>query len=79
MTPDSFSDGGENTLLDKAFENALGMTQSGADFIDIGGESTRPGAEVVEEADECMRVLPIIQLLASKNIKLSLDTVMLQQ
>ena len=74
MTPDSFSDGGENTLLDKAFENALGMAESGADFIDIGGESTRPGAEVVEEADECMRVLPIIQLLASKNIKLSLDT-----
>ncbi len=73
-TPDSFSDGGENILTNKAFENALRMSQLGADFIDIGGESTRPGAEKVDEVEECLRVLPIIQLLKSKNIKLSLDT-----
>ncbi len=74
MTPDSFSDGGENTLLKNACENSIRMTKFGADFIDIGGESTRPGADKVDQSDECLRVLPAIQLLESKNIKLSLDT-----
>ena len=50
------------------------MVDDGADFVDIGGESTRPGAEEVKPADEALRVLPIIQKLQSKKIKLSLDT-----
>ena len=50
------------------------MINDGADFIDIGGESTRPGSDVVLPADEAIRVLPIIQKLSSKKLKLSLDT-----
>ena len=74
ITPDSFSDGGDNFNLENSIINSKKMIDDGADFIDIGGESTRPGANKVQPADEVLRVLPIIQKLSSKNIKLSLDT-----
>ena len=74
ITPDSFSDGGDNFELLEFCINSQKMIDDGADFIDIGGESTRPGADKVKPADEALRVLPIIQNLNSKNIKLSLDT-----
>ena len=74
VTPDSFSDGGDNFQLNDSILSAKKMVDDGADFVDIGGESTRPGAEEVLPADEALRVLPIIQKLQSKKIKLSLDT-----
>ena len=74
ITPDSFSDGGDNLYLKDSFNNAKKMAEDGADFIDIGGESTRPGSEMVLPADEAIRVLPIIQKLSSKKFKISLDT-----
>ena len=57
LTPDSFSDGGDNLYLKDSFNNAEKMTEDGADFIDIGGESTRPGSKMVLPADEAIRVL----------------------
>ena len=74
VTPDSFSDGGDNMLLDDCIKNAELMTRDGANLIDVGGESTRPGASIVKEYEECRRVLPILQILHNKNIKMSLDT-----
>ena len=74
VTPDSFSDGGDNIVISKSIKNAELMMNSGANFIDVGGESTRPGASIVDEHEECQRVLPIIQKLYNKNIKMSLDT-----
>ena len=74
MTPDSFSDGGENLDLENAEKTADEMIKMGADFIDIGGESTRPGAKKVGISDEAIRVLPLIQRLNYKKIKISLDT-----
>ncbi len=74
ITPDSFSDGGDNLCLNDSLRNAEQMVNDGADFIDIGGESTRPGSDVVLPADEAIRVLPIIQKLSNKKLKLSLDT-----
>ena len=74
ITPDSFSDGGENLFIKKAIKNTEEMLSAGADFIDIGGESTRPGAEKVVEFKELSRVLPILQVLGQKGINISLDT-----
>ena len=74
VTPDSFSDGGKNIDLSKAIDNALKMINEGASFIDIGGESTRPGAEEINADEEISRVLPIIQRLNFKKVDLSLDT-----
>lgn len=75
VTPDSFSDGGEFFATEAALEHGLTMTQNGADIIDIGGESTRPGAEPVSPNDELGRVLPVIQGLAlSAQVRLSIDT-----
>jgi dihydropteroate synthase len=65
VTPDSFSDGGQFFNADAAFEQGQRMIAEGADIIDIGGESTRPGAAEVPENDERARVLPIIEKLAS--------------
>ncbi len=75
VTPDSFSDGG--LYLDRrgAVEHALKMQDEGADIIDIGGESTRPGAEKVSVREEIRRVVPVIEELAKKlNIPISVDT-----
>ncbi len=74
VTPDSFSDGGENLHLENAEKTTDEMIKMGADFIDIGGESTRPGAKKVGISDEAIRVLPLIQRLNYKKIKISLDT-----
>lgn len=73
-TPDSFSDGGDNFSPDQAIETALTMVAAGADIIDIGGESTRPGAEEVGRDDEIGRVVPVIQALAPKGVVVSIDT-----
>ncbi|MBS3873007.1 MAG: dihydropteroate synthase [Firmicutes bacterium] len=75
VTPDSFSDGGRFLRLDEAVEQGLRLKDEGADIIDVGGESTRPGASVVAAAEEMARVLPIIQALsAATDIPISIDT-----
>lgn len=76
VTPDSFSDGGLYFSKNKAVDHALRMQDEGADIIDIGGESTRPGAEVISIKEEIRRVVPVIEALQKKNIKipLSIDT-----
>jgi dihydropteroate synthase len=73
-TPDSFSDGGDNFAPAKAIETALTMVAAGADIIDIGGESTRPGAEEVSRDAEIARVVPVINALAPKGVVVSIDT-----
>jgi len=76
VTPDSFSDGGRFLDANAAVEHALRLAGQGADILDIGGESTRPGAEPVEEKEELRRVIPVIENLAAKiKIPLSIDTV----
>jgi len=74
VTPDSFSDGGNFVDPGKAVEHALHMAAEGADIIDIGGESTRPGAEPVWEGEEADRVVPVIEALQEHFIPLSIDT-----
>ena len=75
VTPDSFSDGGDFLDPDTAVAHALEMVAQGADIIDIGGESTRPGAAPVSEADEIRRTVPIIaRIRAQSDIPLSIDT-----
>ncbi|HWY78119.1 MAG TPA: dihydropteroate synthase [Verrucomicrobiae bacterium] len=75
VTPDSFSDGGKFFKPEAAIEHALQLTQEGADIIDIGGESTRPSAEPVPEAEELRRVLPVIEALARRiQQPISIDT-----
>ncbi|MBI5772582.1 MAG: dihydropteroate synthase [Verrucomicrobia bacterium] len=75
VTPDSFSDGGKFFQADAAVAHALELVAEGADTLDIGGESTRPGAAPVSEAEELRRVLPVIERLASQvKIPLSIDT-----
>jgi dihydropteroate synthase len=75
VTPDSFSDGGRFLASDAAITHALALVQQGADLLDIGGESTRPGSSPVPLDVELSRVVPVIQALASKTqIPLSIDT-----
>lgn len=76
VTPDSFSDGGRYTGVEAAVAHARDMVQAGADMIDIGGESTRPGAAAVDEDEELRRVLPVIEALRSAmpELRLSIDT-----
>lgn len=75
VTPDSFSDGGHFLDLDRAVDHGLRMVEEGAGFIDVGGESTRPGAEPVSEADELRRVIPVIEALARRvSVPISVDT-----
>jgi dihydropteroate synthase len=74
VTPDSFSDGGRYTNLEDALAHAWAMADEGADLIDVGGESTRPGAERVPAAEEARRVLPVIGPLAAQGIRVSVDT-----
>lgn len=73
-TPDSFSDGGEYDSTDTAIAHGLRMFYGGADIIDVGGESTRPGAEEVDEAEEQRRILPVIATLAKAGALISVDT-----
>jgi dihydropteroate synthase len=74
VTPDSFSDGGRFSDVDAAVEHALALVDDGADFIDVGGESTRPGAERVAEDEEHERVLPVVEALAAHGVAVSIDT-----
>ena len=74
VTPDSFSDGGRYTSLDDAVAHGLAMRDAGADLIDVGGESTRPGARRVDAEEETRRVLPVIRELAAAGVPLSIDT-----
>ncbi|PYL55417.1 MAG: dihydropteroate synthase [Verrucomicrobia bacterium] len=75
VTPDSFSDGGEFFATDAAVAGGIEMASEGADIIDIGGESTRPGAEPVSAKEELKRVLPVIEELRAKiDISVSIDT-----
>ena len=76
VTPDSFSDGGQFFSTDRAVARALQLAAEGADFIDVGGESSRPGARPVPEAEELRRVIPVIEQLAGKlAIAISIDTI----
>lgn len=75
VTPDSFFDGGQYFSIQAAIEKALQMIEDGADFIDVGGESTRPFSEAVSPSEEAKRVLPIIEYLSKNtNIPISIDT-----
>jgi len=75
ITPDSFSDGGDFLSFDLAMEQAQRMVEEGAAIIDVGGESTRPGAPVVSETEELDRVLPIIEGIAHNlSVPISIDT-----
>ena len=75
VTPDSFSDGGKWFDASRAVEHALRMVEEGAAIVDIGGESTRPGAEPVSEAEELRRVLPVIERVAATSpVPISIDT-----
>ncbi|RMG02666.1 MAG: dihydropteroate synthase [Nitrospirae bacterium] len=75
VTPDSFSDGGLYTDPDRALEHALKMVEDGADIIDIGGESTRPGAEAVPLEEELRRTIPVIERLSREvTVPISIDT-----
>jgi len=75
VTPDSFSDGGQYHNLDAAFQQATKMVADGAKIIDIGGESTRPGASAVTLEEELARVIPIIELISAKlDVAISIDT-----
>ncbi|MGZ5435298.1 MAG: dihydropteroate synthase [Pyrinomonadaceae bacterium] len=75
VTPDSFSDGGQFFAFDRAIAQAEQMIAEGADIIDVGGESTRPGSEFVSEDEELHRVIPVIKrLVSSSSIPISIDT-----
>lgn len=74
LTPDSFSDGGSYPTPEDAIARGLQMIEEGALIIDVGGESTRPGAAPVSEEEECARVLDVVKALASKGICVSIDT-----
>ncbi|RAO76097.1 dihydropteroate synthase [Dyella jiangningensis] len=75
VTPDSFSDGGSHGSVDEAVAHGLRMVEEGADMLDIGGESTRPGADDVSVEDELSRVVPVLERLAAKtSVPLAIDT-----
>jgi dihydropteroate synthase len=74
VTPDSFSDGGKYTNLDAAVEHAVALRAAGADFIDVGGESTRPGAKPLDPAKERKRVIPVLKELIELGVPVSVDT-----
>lgn len=75
VTPDSFSDGGRYTLVEQALQHAKKMVEDGADIIDIGGESTRPGHAAVSLDEELSRVVPIIEAISREvDVPISIDT-----
>lgn len=75
VTPDSFSDGGKHTNVSQALDHALRMIEEGATFIDIGGESTRPGAPDVSLQEELDRTIPVIEAVAKNTAcVISIDT-----
>ncbi|MGY1739248.1 MULTISPECIES: dihydropteroate synthase [unclassified Blastococcus] len=74
VTPDSFSDGGCFADAPTAIAHGLAMHAAGADYVDVGGESTRPGADRVDADEECRRVVPVIRELADAGVRVSVDT-----
>ncbi len=75
VTPDSFSDGGRFLSADAALQKAASMSEQGADIIDVGGESTRPGAEELPVQQELDRILPVIQSITARfDVAVSVDT-----
>lgn len=74
VTPDSFSEGGRFAAADDAIAHARSLISEGADILDIGGESTRPGAEPVDAAQEWRRIAPVLEALAGSGVPLSVDT-----
>ena len=74
VTPDSFADGGRHNDLEAAVARGLEMIAEGVDIIDIGGESTRPGADRVSEVEEIARTIPVITELAKHGVRISIDT-----
>ena len=75
VTPDSFSDGGKFFAAEKAIEHGLRMAADGADIVDVGGESTRPGSEAIAVDEELRRVIPVIEKLRTKiDVPISIDT-----
>ena len=74
VTPDSFSDGGDYAAGDDAVAHGRAMAEAGADIIDVGGESTRPGSQAPSEAEEMRRVVPVVQALADDGLPVSVDT-----
>ncbi|MFF1275197.1 dihydropteroate synthase [Streptomyces marokkonensis] len=74
VTPDSFSDGGRWFDTTTAVKHGLDLVAQGADLVDVGGESTRPGATRVDEAEELKRVIPVVRGLASEGVTMSVDT-----
>lgn len=74
VTPDSFSDGGRFLAHRAAIEHGLRLAEEGADLIDVGGESTRPGAEPVALQEELRRVLPVVEALVARGVAVSIDT-----
>ena len=74
VTPDSFSDGGAFLDADAAVRHGLALLHDGADLLDVGGESTRPGADRVPEAEELRRVVPVVRALAAAGAVVSVDT-----
>jgi dihydropteroate synthase len=74
VTPDSFSDGGLFLDADAAVEHGMRLVDQGADIVDVGGESTRPGADPVDQAEELARVVPVVERLAAAGARVSIDT-----
>ncbi|MDE0392090.1 MAG: dihydropteroate synthase [Rhodospirillales bacterium] len=74
VTPDSFSDGGDFAAQDDAIAHGRAMAEAGADIVDVGGESTRPGSQAPSEAEEMRRVVPVIRALADDGLLVSVDT-----
>jgi dihydropteroate synthase len=74
VTPDSFSDGGEFLDPERAIAHGRQLAKEGADVLDVGGESTRPGAEAVDADEELRRVIPVVEALAGDGLTVSIDT-----
>ncbi len=74
VTPDSFSDGGRNAEAERAIAHGMELAREGADILDIGGESTRPGSEGVPVEEELRRVIPVVEGLAAQGLSVSVDT-----
>ena len=78
VTPDSFSDGGRFQDVDAAIAHGIAMHEQGADIVDVGGESTRPGAQRVSPQEEAARVLPVVSALTAAGVPVSIDTMRAQ-
>jgi dihydropteroate synthase len=74
VTPDSFSDGGLCASTERALAHAVRLIEEGADWLDIGGESTRPGSAPVDAEEELRRIIPVVEVLVSLNLPVSVDT-----